>query len=226
MRPSRVLALILVMLVFPAGTVWAQQAIYGCVKNANGQVRIVSAGEGCLPSEHAIQWPATIPALPPVVMPPPEVPPPPAPPGPLRVVDQNGAALGVFVSTASGSNAARLAGDLWVALPLTSTGFQVTNPSDFMPFYQTTDCSGDAYLPVDTGNLLRTGFVMPGTTGQLAFSYPSKPEVDRTTIHAYSHYDGAAWVCAPFTPGPWMPLFGKVATIDLSTFTGPFKIVQ
>jgi hypothetical protein len=227
MRPSRILALILVILVFPVGTVWAQQTIYGCVKNANGQVRIVGAGEGCLPSEHAIQWVASIPAQPPAVVPPPTVPPPPASPGPLRVVDDNGTALGVFVSSVSGSTAARLVGNLWVALPLTSTtGFLVSNTTDVMPFYPTADCSGDAYLPIDIANLLRPGFVMPGSTGQLAFSYAATPTVAGSAIQAYAYFDGASWVCGPFTAGPWMPLFGKVATLDVSTFKAPFKIVQ
>jgi hypothetical protein len=229
MRPSRILALILVILVFPVGTVWAQQTIYGCVKNANGQVRIVGAGEGCLPSEHAIQWAASIPAQPPAVVPPSTVPPQPAPapPGPLRVVDDNGTALGVFVSSVSGSTAARLVGNLWVALPLTSTtGFLVSNTTDVMPFYPTADCSGDAYLPIDTANLLRPGFVMPGSSGQLAFSYPGTPEVAGSAIQSYAFFNGASWVCGAFSPVPWMPLFGKMSTLDVSTFKGPFKIVQ
>ncbi len=213
MRLSRVLALILIVLVFPTGTVWAQQVIYGCVKNNNGQIRIVAAGEPCLPSEHGIQWmsgtvsgPQTPPA-----------------PGPLRVVDQNGVLLGMFVSP---SSAARQVGDVWVAFPVRPTGFQVSDPATFMAFYQSADCSGDAYLPVDASTLLRTGVVMPGPTGQLGFSYPGKPEVDRSAIQAYGRYVGTTWTCYAFTPGPWMPLFGKVATIDLSTFQAPFKIVQ
>jgi hypothetical protein len=216
MRLSRVLALILVVLIFPTGTVWAQQVIYGCVKNNNGQIRIVAAGEPCLPSEHPIQWLSGTTPAPPT---------PPTPPalGPLRVVGQNGAALGAFVSP---SNAARQAGDVWVAFPVTPTGFLVSDPAGFMAFYQNADCSGDAYLPVDTATLLRTGLVMPGPTGQLGFSYPGKPEVDRSTIQAYGRYVGTTWTCYAFTPGPWMPLFGKVATIDLSTFQAPFRIVQ
>jgi hypothetical protein len=221
MRPSRLLPLILMVLIFSAGTVWAQQVIYGCVKNNNGQIRIVAAGESCLPSEHAIQWQAAAPSVPPPPTPPP--PTTPASPGPLRVLDQKDAAVGVFVPP---SNAAKQIGDLWVALPVTPAGFQLTNPLDFMAFYQTADCAGDAYLPVDTGSLLRAGFVMPGSTGQLAFSYPGKPEVDRATIQAFARYVGNTWTCYAFTPGPWMPLFGKVATIDVSSFQAPFKIVQ
>ena len=224
MRGSRVLALILVILIFPVGTVWAQQTIYGCVKNANGQVRIVSAGERCLPSEHATQWSASTTTPPPAVVPPPEVPPPPAAPGPLRVVDSNGDTLGLLVSTDSGNAAARLVGDTWLALPLTPAGFQVTNPFGLLPFYSNGTCSGDAYLPVDA--LLRSGFVMPAASGQLAFSYPSKPDVDRSAIKAYSYYDGATWVCVAYNPPDYMPLFGKVATFDVSTFVVPFKIVQ
>jgi hypothetical protein len=212
---SRVLALILVILVYPTATVWAQQTIYGCVKNNNGQIRIVAAGEACLPSEHPIQWtsggagPAAIP--------------PPATPGPLRVLDRNGVSLGVF---ASPSYAARQIGEVWVGLPVTATGFYMSDPSYFMPFYQTTDCSGDAYLPVDMNNMLRTGVVMPGASGQLVFSYPGKPDVDRATIHAYGRLVGGTWMCYSITPGNWMPLFGKVASVDVSTFQGPFKIVQ
>ncbi len=216
MRRSRVLALILVVLVYPTATVWAQQEIYGCVKNSNGQIRIVAAGEACLASEHPIQWtlggtgPATVP--------------PPTAPGPLRVLDQNGVSVGVF---ASPNYAARLIGDLWVGLPVTATGFQV---SSFTPYYQNyegTTCLGDAYMAVDMNNMLRTGVVMTdASTGHLTFSYPGTPDVSRTTIRAYGQLVGGTWQCSPFTPGPWMPLFGKVTSVDVSTFQGPFRIVQ
>lgn len=33
--------------------------IHACVKNANGQVRIVQPSDTCLPSEHSLHWPAT-----------------------------------------------------------------------------------------------------------------------------------------------------------------------
>lgn len=33
--------------------------IHACVKNANGQVRIVQPADTCLPSEHSLHWPAT-----------------------------------------------------------------------------------------------------------------------------------------------------------------------
>ena len=216
MRPTRVLvALILVVLVFPAGTVWAQEAIYGCAKNNNGQLRLVAAGEACLPSEHPVQWTAgsaepTLPA---------------AAPGPLRVVDQNDTTLGLFTATAMGTAAARQVGDLWLALPVLPGGFQTTNPVTFMAFYLDDQCSSDPYLSVDTSSLLRGGFVMPGAAG-LAFSYPGTPEVDRTAIHGYARWVAGTWKCDSYTPAAWMPLFGKVGTLDLSTFQAPFKIVQ
>jgi hypothetical protein len=78
-------------------------------------------------------------------------------------------------------------------------------------------------MPVD---VLRTGVVMEGAPGQLTLSYPGTPEVDRTAIHAYGRFDGSVWKCYGFTPGAWMPLFGKVATVDVSAFQAPFKIVQ
>ncbi len=210
-----VLGLILVVLVFPASNAWAQQmTIYGCVKTNNGQIRIVAAGEACLPSERSIQWSAgaTVAAPPPVLT-----------PGPLRVIDQNGAAVGVLVTSGI---AAKQAGDLWVALPVTPMGFQSSAPTDVVGFYQTSDCSGDMYLPVDTGNLLRSGIVAPNSEAKLTLWYAGKPEVDRTTIQGYGHYSGGTWTCTAFTPGPWMPLFGKAGTLDLSTLQAPFKIVQ
>ncbi len=216
MKRSRVLSLILVILVFPASTVCAQQQVYGCVKNANGQIRIVAAGEACLPSEHPVQWAAG--GSGPVVVPP-------STPGPLRVLDQNGATVGVFVPS---GYAAKQVGDVWVALPVLPTGFQVTAATGFMAFYQNADCSGDAYLQVDTTTLLRTGVVMADSnTGGLAFSFAGKPEVDRATIQAYARYVGGAWTCyGGYTPQPWMTLFGKVATVDLKAYQAPFKIVQ
>ncbi len=214
MRPSRFLALILVILVFPASTVCAQQTVYGCVKNNNGQLRVVSAGEACLPSEHGVQWAA---GVTPNTQPP-------STPGPLWVLDSANTKLGLFVPGNPGY-AAKQVGDVWIALPVLPSGFQQTNASTFMAFYQTTDCSGDAYLPVDTNSLLRTGYVMSGSTG-LAFSYAGKPEVDRTTVVAYARYVSGTWTCYPFTPSSYMPLFGKVATLDVSAFQAPFKIVQ
>jgi hypothetical protein len=212
MRPSRVLALIVVLLVLPA-TAWAQQTIYGCVKNNNGQIRIVAAGEACLPSEHAVQWAlgsgATA-AAPPV-----------AAPGPLRLLDQAGVSVGVF---ASPNYAARLIGDMWVGLPVTATGFQITDAP--MTYYQAAGCAGDAYLPVDMSNMLRTGLVTAGTGGQLTFMYPGKPDVGRTTIQSYGFFAGSTWMCYATTPASWTPLFGKVVSVDVSTFQAPFKIVQ
>jgi hypothetical protein len=216
MRPSRILALILFVLVFP-GVVWAQQTtyIYACMKNNNGQVRIVASGEKCLPSERAIQWqaiatgggavPSTVPT-----------------PGPLKVVDQDGATLGLFVTTNIGTTAARQVGDLWVALPIVGTGLAISDPTGFFAFYQTSDCTSDAYLPAES-SLLRTGYVMLSpTTNALALYYVSKSEVDRTTIKALMQ--GGA--CVPFVPSESMPLFGKVGSIDVSTYKAPFKIVQ
>jgi len=217
MRPSRVPALIIVLLVLPASA-WAQDTIYGCVKNNNGQLRIVTAGGMCLPSEHEVQWTLGGGSTPPA---------PTAAKGPLQVVDQNGTPLGLF-QFGSPSYAIRQIGDLWVGLPLTATGFQVTDLFSFMPYYQdfdaaTSACLGDAYMPAD---VLRTGVVMSGAGGQLTLSYAGTPEVDRTSIHAYARWNGSAWKCYAFTPGTWMPLFGKVASVDVSTFQAPFKIVQ
>ncbi len=211
MRPSRVLTLLVAVLLFPA-TLWAQQTIYGCVKNNNGQIRIVAAGEACLPSEHPLQWTGSGSIGTQTVT-----------PGPLRVLDVNGAKLGVL---ASPGYVARQVGDLWVGLPVNSTGFQITPPSSFMPYYQSTDCSGDQYLPLDATSLLRTGVVMAGTNGQPAFSYPTDPAVDYTTIHAVAYFNGSGWTCYPTTLSGYPSLFGKVASLDVSTFAAPFKIVQ
>ncbi|MEK6371690.1 MAG: hypothetical protein AABO58_03245 [Acidobacteriota bacterium] len=52
--------------------------IHACVKNANGQVRIVSPTDTCLPSEHSLHWPAT-------AAPPPPPPPPASTPGSVMV---------------------------------------------------------------------------------------------------------------------------------------------
>ena len=38
------------------GSQAADEQIFACVKDQNGQVRIVDAGEGCLPSEQALSW--------------------------------------------------------------------------------------------------------------------------------------------------------------------------
>jgi len=216
MRPSRVLAVMLVVLAF-SGSLWAQDVIYGCVKNNNGQVRMVAAGEKCLPSEHAVLWQAngsTVPL--------PTTPPTTPAPGPLKVVDQDGKALGWFVTSAAGSVAARLVDGDWLALPLTTNGFYTTSAAEFRTYYLTTDCSGDAYLPVDPNSLLRTGFVVGNS-----FSYGSKPEVDRTAIHSYGQLASGAFACTLYTPGYWAPpVYGKVMAVEVGTFNVPFKIVQ
>jgi len=64
--------------------------------------------------------------------------------------------------------------------------------------------------------------VMATGTGALGFYYPGKPEVQNTAIQSYA-MNGS---CGLFSPGPWMPLFGKVVILDVSTFKPPFKIVQ
>ena len=112
-------------------------------------------------------------------------------------------------------------------MPVGASGFQVTDPAYFTTFYQTTDCSGDAYLPADSSTLLRSGTVLPGATaGQLVFTYAGKPEVDRTTIHAFARIVGGLWTCYGYTPGPSSPPFGKAATIGVSSSGAPFKITQ
>ena len=156
MRPSRVLALILVVLAFP-GSLWAQDVIYGCVKNNNGQMRIIAAGEKCLPSERPIQWPASADATVPASKPG-------ATQGPLKVEDQNGLMLGYLVS---GTYVARLVDDVWVGVPIAPLGFFVSGSASFAAYYTTLGCSGDAYLPVNA--IVREGTVMPtaptATTG-------------------------------------------------------------
>lgn len=204
MRPCRVLEIILVLMVFPTSTVFAQQVLHGCVKNNNGQMRIVAEGEACLPSEHAVQWQAGAASA----------------PQPLRVVDQNDVTVGLL---ASPNYAARLEGDVWVGLPVTAAGFQMTEASRLPKVYQSTDCSGDAYLAVDMNNMLRTGFVVAGAGGQPTFSYPGKPEVDRSAINSLHWGD---WCISQWTAPAYMPLFGKMTTLGVSQFVGPFKVVQ
>ncbi len=214
MRPSRVLASIVIVLLVPV-TVWAQQqTIYGCVKNNNGQIRIVAAGGSCLPSEHGVQW--TLGGTAPASLPAPT-------PGPLRVLDQNDVALGVL---AAPGYVARQIGDLWIALPVNETGFQITDPFSFLPYYQTTDCTGDQYLPVDATTLLRTGVVMTGANGQPIFSYASTPPFSYTTIHSVAYFNGTGWTCYPTALNGFPRWFGKTASVDLGTFVAPFKIVQ
>ncbi len=220
MKASRVLAFIIVLVVVPA-TVWAQQqTIRACVKNNNGQVRIVGANETCLPSEHAVDWTS---GAAPAVIPPPTVPPPTTPPAPgaLRVLDQNGLAIGML---ASPGFAARQVGDLWVGLPLSPTGFQINDT--LFTFYQSTDCSGDAYMQLDSMSLPRTGTVIrDGTTGKLTVSYAGEPKVASTTILSYAMTTPAGPACYAYWQAPYVS-FGKAASLDVTDFVGPFKIVQ
>ncbi len=211
MRSSRVLSSLLVILLIPASTVCAQQVYNGCAKNNNGQLRIVLPGEACLPSEHPVQW--TSGGTTPTVVPP-------STPGPLRVLDQNANAVGVLVTPGA---AAKQFGDLWVSLPVSSNGFQLA--TTFYTYYQTTACDGDAYLPVEATTLLRAGYVLSGSTGP-AVSYAGPTQVDRTAIQAYGRYVNGTFTCTPYTPPMSMALFGKVVSVDVSSFVAPFKVVQ
>jgi hypothetical protein len=213
MKRHGMLAFLLVTFVLPTSVVWAQQ-VNACVKDKQGQIRIVAPGEACLPSEHLVQWgtssgsglPAANPAL-----------------NPLRVVDSNGGLLGFY---AGPGGSVRQAGDVWVTIPAASSGFQFSDLSALMLFYQTTDCSGDPFLPIDTANLARTGLTIREQDGRTNFYYPSSFEVAGATIQAYERYDGATWTCSPIAAPAWMPLFGRMASIDLTGFQAPFRIVQ
>ncbi len=216
MRPSRILALILVMLVFPV-TVWAQQQqpIYACVKTNNGQMRFVAAGTPCLPSEKAVSWAAsastnTMPPTAPTT-------------GPLKVVDANNAVVGLFVPGQFNSFAARQAGDVWVAIPVKTSGLLYNNSFDFFAYYLTSDCTGERYLPLDSSTILRTGFLL--NEGGAKFYYPTTTEVSGTAMHSAGYYYEGVLSCSLDLQGPPLP-FGKVGFVDLSAVVGPFKIVQ
>ncbi len=218
MRPSRFLVLILVLLVFPV-TVWAQQqqTIYACVKTNNGQMRFVGQYDKCLPSERAVSWAASASTT--------NVPPAAPAAGPLKVVDQAGGTVGFFMPGPYSSLAARQAGDLWLAIPVTADGFLFNRQGDFLAYHVTPDCSGDMYLQVEPANILRTGFLI--NDGGAKFYYPTKTQVDGAAIQAMGYYLGGNLVCSPW-PGGLSPtlVFGKASIMDLGAFSGPFKVVQ
>ncbi len=211
MRPWRVLETIVVLMVFPTSTVWAQEAIHGCVKNNGGQIRIVAAGDACLPSEHPIQWPVGEAGTPaPTVTPATPL---------LRVVDANGVEVGLL---ASPNKAARVEGNVWIGLPAKAAGFDFTAATSVQRFYQSADCSGDAYLAVDMNNMLRTGSVVD-ENGVRTFWYAGLPEVDRSTIHSVAVGQNCS---VNITVPTYMPLFGMAATVDVTAFVAPFRVVQ
>lgn len=58
-RPLAVIAIGGLVLNVVISTAFAADEVFACVKNVNGQARIVSETETCLPSEHKISWSIT-----------------------------------------------------------------------------------------------------------------------------------------------------------------------
>lgn len=175
---SGLLALILVLTILPKwiGSAWATTgAIYACVNEATGAVRIVASTASCHSGESRIHWNVAGPAGPqgPQGVPGPRGSQGPAGPqgatgpqgqvgatgpqgpsgtGALLVVDSQGKTIGPLSWPAT-------AGYIWgvvlkvngqlLNLPITPNGFQDTAVT---LFYTSTDCSGTAYVGNFAGN--------------------------------------------------------------------------
>jgi len=147
----------------------------------------------------------------------------PAGPGGMTVLAANGEPFGTLVGFTPGgtSMVAFQANGVWLFAPVGPAGIQ---PMAFDAFYLTDDCSGQAYLPVDTNpaplfRLLQlttagatTGYFAGDPAAVAAFPRMS-PIGDPTNCRATA---GSGWD-APMLAGP-------LQTVDLAPYPGPYRI--
>jgi hypothetical protein len=147
------------------------QAIHACVHSPSGELKVVAAGAPCLRNWSPLSWNMAGPQGPQGV-PGPQGPQgaqgaqgvpgpqgqqgpqgvagpqgPQGQPGSLMLVDTMGNAVGrLYYNEIEIQYVVRQINGIWVNIPVTETGFQ--SVGDLFYYYQSTDCTGQAYLPV------------------------------------------------------------------------------
>ncbi len=191
----------LVILVCGISSVASAQsgAIAACFQAKNGQLRIVQAGQSCLPSELPISWNS----------------------GSSRgftIVDSHGATVGYPVDDLQWSSPVigMSVGNDWVGVRVSTSGFWV---NEAPARWTTPDCSGDVVLMRSTLSFVQTAMVVNESSGPVIYApgqaiEPAPPEV----------YENMAGFCDLSFPFP-----GEVATTPVRIVPSavpPFTLVR
>jgi hypothetical protein len=208
------------------------QVIHACVNNSSGDMKIVPAGATCQRNWAPLSW---------------NVQGPPGPPGQgaTVLVDANGNTVGRLYFTDGnplGLNGSyqyvlRQINGIWVAIPVTETGFQSIGPPPFQYWYQSADCTGQAYLMV---NQAIFGGPSPGPSSPAA-GYPATlppaniPSIyfagtpSILTLNSYQNppVPPFAGMCFPWTNGPSPTVYAGIPqSVPVSSLglTLPFSV--
>jgi len=169
-----------------ASTASADDTIYACVKKNNGQIRIVSVDETCLPSETKVPWSIAGPAGPAGQQGPAGPKGDPGEPGSgggIRVVDANGKYIGNFVGyypvTLTGGSYPVLVTrqengvQFLLTLQMGQVGGQVGGySSDSARYFLDSSCSGPGYLHIDPEAVVKWGLSVKKFSGEVSVYYP------------------------------------------------------
>ncbi|MGD9902457.1 MAG: IPT/TIG domain-containing protein [Vicinamibacterales bacterium] len=148
----------------------------------------------------------------------------PAGPGGMTVLAANGEALGTLVSFSPGgtSMVALQHNGVWLFAPVGAAGIQ---PMAFDAFYLTDDCSGQAYLPLDTNPAPLFRLLQLTAEGATTGYYAGEPSAVAQFPRQRALGDPAA-ACVSTTETGWSApmLAGPLQTLDLTPYPGPFRV--
>lgn len=201
--------------------------IHACVKLAQGQIRVVAAGEACRPSETPVLWNRTGPAGPAG---------PAGPPGAgsagLVLVDATGQKVGSVMSAFPSTITIdmRAADDTAVVFFLTPDGFQQTQPAYRFQAFDEANCVGTpAWLingPTPEG--LTFGIPstnQPGYPSGPALYYPAPMAIRSITLRSQRILGQANPTCQNVSPEQRY-VSDQLMRIDTAQFQMPFRIVR
>ena len=181
-----------------------QSEIHACVHKNTGALRIVASAASCNPNnETPLTWNTSGP---------------PQPAAGFRVLDSNDALVGPLVDF---DHVLRLIDGHWFAPGVTKSGFVEAGISYL---YESTDCTGQAYLQYDDRIPEASGSSLGGGS-TLTIYYPAPPITPRTIQSSRSVFStGAAQPC--LGPLGFIGVQVGIPTSATITASPPFRLVD
>jgi hypothetical protein len=197
------------------------QVIHACVNNSSGDMKIVPAGATCPRNSSPLSWNVQGAQGPPGQ-------------GATVLVDANGVSVGRLVLTVPLLSAypwhyaMRQINGIWVLIPVSPTDFLSVGP--FSYWYQSTDCTGQAYLSVNWGVELDNSPSSPAM-GWLATLPPANiPSIyfagapSRLTVSSYRNPGESCIVWNNGTPPTMYVGIPQSVSVSSLGLTPPFSI--
>jgi hypothetical protein len=137
--------------------------------------------------------------------------------GALKVVDAQGAEVGLFTGSQS---LARLVGNEWISLPFNANGF--VGAASLQNLFEAADCSGRSYIG-DPGPVVPRSGPLLIQGSYLTVYLPTSPLI--RTIRSYGDLTAAGVVnCTSLEPTDINVTLPDVRTIP--AFASPFRVAQ